>query len=1042
MLATHILPRNIPQECSVANIADFRKSLGALFDSSNLIEALSRELPSLQKMLAISTLQEPVIDSIFSRLSAECAVDAKIFTPIAEVLFGTIQKLNICALAAASLTQRLNSFLILLGGTKRVAFAGVLVRILFPSTDSSKLLSKLIVSGDWSTLEKSALFNALSLKPRLLPFESLVDIWISYIQADAVRFDFYIRAFIELLLLASGSALNIRRVFLTFNSNDLSICDAESLNLFLAFLHNFFLADVSYQRAAAEYLAQRLEDASILTDVEFLLLVAAGIDAKLRSRFLARSSSCEEFKSFLRFGIESAHSLFPSFLPGWLQSASEFRVSWLFDLFFATGFYICKEAVMNSLISLLGEKGCEDSLNFACSCLLQLPSVGLREFLCHLRFSFENISAFSVTSVRKLFSITTKLFFPDWNSDPFAIETIIQLKKLLSSLSLHSQKIALIGVLSIACSSECDTPLLSQATCSQFDCSIVSPKEAIAKELLLLANEQAKKQPKLMGEFLLLLAEFWDQLPKSFVCVIEDEIFDAIRSRLIIDLHDDHPTCHVELFDLNEKGSPISVLFNDEFAEVMPCFLGLLAQSLRRKNQSLESLSDLLGCSVFVRSSGGKPDPSLLPYVYNWFRSLFAIFHDCTPLKEKCHQRLLQLFELRSFAQNQEDLKGSSPVSIAATPFIEQLFRFLPLVSTTSKETLPVINYKGATIPFVGMLSYLKEFADLSSTIDSLFFNLSFITGVPHSGASAEHFQLFIDFLAKFSPCICTSDFQSIELVDCLLKLLIEIFPSVDSTQIDPKQFLELQFLFNFSQTTPLYLCLLDLVFGAQGREFVSGCLVRCIEHTRAIEPAQLENYAFEIWARASGSELRLLENSLVVEKIQGANALSYANAFLRFHNLRIASGTPVDFDFVACTTRVFPAIVQHLKSLSLSDQLKSPLAVALVKRCVKYLDSYVRGCIPFLRDNFPRFPDTAIELLLQLQSGTRTLQQFCLFVKEAQHRPLLAVVPLLKKQLERILFAIKDVAGENGFVSAFWVGNLKSKNLTGDLIQTQIPIE
>lgn len=47
--------------------------------------------------------------------------------------------------------------------------------------------------------------------------------------------------------------------------------------------------------------------------------------------------------------------------------------------------------------------------------------------------------------------------------------------------------------------------------------------------------------------------------------------------------------------------------------------------------------------------------------------------------------------------------------------------------------------------------------------------------------------------------------------------------------------------------------------------------------------------------------------------------------------------------------------------------------------------------------------------------------------------------VPLMKKTLEAFIFTVKAMLNQHGVLNAFWVGNLKHRNLRGEVIASQI---
>ena len=63
-----------------------------------------------------------------------------------------------------------------------------------------------------------------------------------------------------------------------------------------------------------------------------------------------------------------------------------------------------------------------------------------------------------------------------------------------------------------------------------------------------------------------------------------------------------------------------------------------------------------------------------------------------------------------------------------------------------------------------------------------------------------------------------------------------------------------------------------------------------------------------------------------------------------------------------------------------------------------------------------------------------------CGHSKVNKEKGLLAAVPPLKKTLEKVLFQVKQMLASQGVLTAFYYGNLKHRDLTGDEVASQYP--
>ena len=141
---------------------------------------------------------------------------------------------------------------------------------------------------------------------------------------------------------------------------------------------------------------------------------------------------------------------------------------------------------------------------------------------------------------------------------------------------------------------------------------------------------------------------------------------------------------------------------------------------------------------------------------------------------------------------------------------------------------------------------------------------------------------------------------------------------------------------------------------------------------------------------------------------------------------------------------------IQRLYKLEISVRLFSIL-VNIVKcfdgrlflgtalRCGRfYIDSFLKLGMPLLDFIFRDKNSEVTSLLKSLQQGTRCLQHYCTHSKNLKDVSLTRYVPPLRKSLEMFLFRVKAMLGANNCTDAFTIGNLKNKNLQGDVIESQ----
>ncbi|KAK2862170.1 hypothetical protein Q5P01_001703 [Channa striata] len=109
---------------------------------------------------------------------------------------------------------------------------------------------------------------------------------------------------------------------------------------------------------------------------------------------------------------------------------------------------------------------------------------------------------------------------------------------------------------------------------------------------------------------------------------------------------------------------------------------------------------------------------------------------------------------------------------------------------------------------------------------------------------------------------------------------------------------------------------------------------------------------------------------------------------------------------------------------------------------CLKYgrlfLESFLKLGMPLLDYSFKRHKEDVQSLLKTFQLSTRQLHHMCGHSKIHQDTSLTNHVPALKKSLELFVYRVKAMLTLNNCQEAFWMGNLKNRNLKGEEILSQ----
>lgn len=142
----------------------------------------------------------------------------------------------------------------------------------------------------------------------------------------------------------------------------------------------------------------------------------------------------------------------------------------------------------------------------------------------------------------------------------------------------------------------------------------------------------------------------------------------------------------------------------------------------------------------------------------------------------------------------------------------------------------------------------------------------------------------------------------------------------------------------------------------------------------------------------------------------------------------------------VKTTLKSWEKVVELLNQLVATVKTNDKRSV--LTTCLKsgrlIVELFYKSAMPLLDKHFKTFPTESQELLKHLQTGTRILQNVCNHAKTSRDAVLAAHVPAMKKIQENLLYRVKAMLAANGCASAFWMGNLKNKNLKGQEITSQ----
>ncbi|XP_048327057.2 uncharacterized protein LOC107405260 isoform X1 [Ziziphus jujuba] len=107
------------------------------------------------------------------------------------------------------------------------------------------------------------------------------------------------------------------------------------------------------------------------------------------------------------------------------------------------------------------------------------------------------------------------------------------------------------------------------------------------------------------------------------------------------------------------------------------------------------------------------------------------------------------------------------------------------------------------------------------------------------------------------------------------------------------------------------------------------------------------------------------------------------------------------------------------------------------VKYGGKFVDTFLK-VFDFLKTHFEVHNKCILQMVKELQKATRTIQTLCSEAKGLKRTVITSKIPATKRSMERFLFHVKALLHETSSGCTFWMGNLKHKDLTGQVVSSQ----
>ncbi|KAH7661696.1 fanconi anemia group D2 protein [Dioscorea alata] len=108
------------------------------------------------------------------------------------------------------------------------------------------------------------------------------------------------------------------------------------------------------------------------------------------------------------------------------------------------------------------------------------------------------------------------------------------------------------------------------------------------------------------------------------------------------------------------------------------------------------------------------------------------------------------------------------------------------------------------------------------------------------------------------------------------------------------------------------------------------------------------------------------------------------------------------------------------------------------VKYGGRFVDTFLK-VFDFLEAHFKEHNDIIIQTVKELQKATRIIQTLCSEAKGSKRTMITSKIPATKRSMERFVFQVKALLHNTSNGSTFWMGNLKHKDLYGQVVSSQV---
>ncbi|CAN8064786.1 unnamed protein product [Agarophyton chilense] len=140
-------------------------------------------------------------------------------------------------------------------------------------------------------------------------------------------------------------------------------------------------------------------------------------------------------------------------------------------------------------------------------------------------------------------------------------------------------------------------------------------------------------------------------------------------------------------------------------------------------------------------------------------------------------------------------------------------------------------------------------------------------------------------------------------------------------------------------------------------------------------------------------------------------------------------------------TEDAFNVIIRFVKAelpLYSLARKSQPLLGPVMRAGRTLVDLFLKTFLPYLKSRFREHRSAVIQICKMHQKPTRLLQTLCAHSKFIRDTSLTNLVPSLRKSLELVLYRVKELLQANNAKNAFQLGNLKHRDINGEVLSSQ----